>query len=166
MPAPTHEHIKEMGPEVYPFERKNDGSKVGTGEDIVFQKNIYNATDEDGGRPENTIIVKRDEIETNKKYGKYLWVIDKNGLCFILEATSNPAASRGFVCHTNITGGGQALQGGELWFGENNYIYINFWSGRYGASTINHSIGVVEYFKFVGYSKVEVLDPLFPQSVM
>ena len=155
MPVPTERHIEEMGSEVYPFERKNNGSKVGTGENIIFENEIYNATED--GKPENVIIVSREEIETNPLHGKYLWIINKSGLLLILEATPNTTASRGCVCHTNITGGAQALQGGELWFGENDQVYINFKSARYGGNTTNQWIGVNQYFRYVGYSKINIL---------
>ena len=135
MPSPTEKNIEELGPEVYPFERKKDGSIVGTGESVFFKEHIYNATED--GKPKNVIIVTRDEINSNPLYGKYLWIIDKKGLWLILETTPNPIASRGCVCHTSITGGSQALQGGELWFGENDIVYINFRSGRYGGNIVS-----------------------------
>jgi hypothetical protein len=149
MPPPTQNHIDEMGPEVYPFERKNFSNQLQPGEDIIFSELIFDATE--GGIPTNAIIVNRDSIDQNPSYGRYLWIIDKRGLWILLETTENFKASRGHVCHTNITGGKQALQGGELWFEGENKISINFYSGRYGGTTTNHWIAVVKYFKSLNY---------------
>ena len=155
MPRPTQEHIQEMGPEIFAFERANNGSKIEVGEDIVFENEIYNATEDE--KPENVIIVLKKDIESNPSKGRYLWIINKEGLWIILESTKCSASSRGCVCHTNISGRTLALQGGELWFGEDDTIYINYRSGRFGGKTINHWIGVIDYFKYVGYPKVEVI---------
>ena len=74
----------------------------------------------------------------------------------MLDATPNPAAERGNVCHTNITGGMPALQGGELWFGEDGNVYINNASGRYGANSILQEEAVIEYFNLLGYDVVQL----------
>lgn len=88
--------------------------------------------------------------------GQYIWVIDKTGLCMMLDATPNPAAKRGNVCHTNITGGTPALQGGELWFGEDGKIYVNNELGRYGAVTSKQEEAVIDYFISLGYHAVQL----------
>lgn len=76
----------------------------------------------------------------------------------ILESTPNPYAARLVMCHINITGGKAALQGGELWFGTDGVIYINYKSGRYGAMTDEHRQTVVEYFNYVKYERVVVME--------
>lgn len=149
MPAPTDEQIKELGPEISPFERNPEGLRsIIDGEGIVFTEHIYDATK--NGKPPNLILVNPYEIENNPPYGRYLWVINKEGLWLILEATPNPESKiRGCVCHTNITGGAKALHGGELWFGEDDTIYYNFKSGRYGHPTNDQAIAIFEYLKCV-----------------
>lgn len=155
MPVPTHEHIEELGPEVLPFERTKFNRDILKGEDILFNQHIYDATD--NKLPPDVIIVDKESITKNPKKGRYLWVIDKDGLRIVLEAIKNPESERGIMCHTNITGGNRAFQGGELWFGEDKKVYINWFSGRYGYPTPDQWIAVVEYFKYVGYTKVEQL---------
>src|SRR5512142_1442510 len=49
--------------------------------------------------------------------GCHLWVIDATGVPYILErAPVAPPLAGGRVKHTNLTGGGPAACGGELWF--------------------------------------------------
>ena len=155
MPAPTPELTNIMGPEILPFERRGFDRDVLNGEDVLFI-DCYDATD--NGKPENVILVNPDQIEITPKIGRYLWVIDRSGLKIILEATPNPNAERKIVCHTNITGGLPALQGGELWFGANGIIYINFRSGRYGATKKDQELAVLEYFNLVGYKQVKEVE--------
>jgi hypothetical protein len=153
MPPPTKDHIENLGPDVFPFERISFSRKLLSGESIVFHNEMFDATED--SRPENAVIVNEESREKNPQIGRYLWVIDRKGLKIILESTSNPNSERGCVCHTNITGGNKALQGGELWFGDNDTVYINPRSGRYGNPSVNQWIAVGEYFRYVGYSKVE-----------
>ena len=92
--------------------------------DIVFATSldeIYEEQDLGAQHKWSEIKVKR----------KYLWVIIGEHVRFALEAT--PAASeRGCICHTNITGGEDAIIGGELWFLKNARdefeLHINFGS--------------------------------------
>jgi hypothetical protein len=148
-----------MGPAVSPFERaikagiKPVDTIPGPGERILFTGAIYDATD--NPIPPDVIRVTRESINTNPRYGRYLWIINEDGLWLILEATPNPAAKRKMVCHTNITGGGKALQGGELWFGHDGKLYFNFRSGRYGGSEQNQFIAIATYFKYMGYTDIE-----------
>ena len=70
--------------------------------------------------------------------GCHLWVINEDGIPYILEraAIANSLQS-GVVYHTNLTGGGPASSGGELWVdpGDDAKLYINGCSGRYGPET-------------------------------
>ena len=150
---PTPDLIARLGPETYPFERRRPlGRSVVAGEDIVFE--AFNASE--GGLPPNYMSTPVDLIFTQGKHGLYLWVIDQNGLKILLEATPNLASERGIVCHTNITGGAPALQGGELWFGEDSKLYLNYQSGRYGAATDVQRQAVLDYFAAVGYEVVSL----------
>ncbi len=150
MPKPSGNLLMQLGPEVEPFERTGYDRKIEEGEDILF--NCYNATDDD--RPTDVLEVDPTEIDSNPQHNKYIWIICKNGLYIILEATKNDKAKRGCVCHSNITEGKKALQGGEMWFGNDRRIYINYKSGRYGAITVIHQQAVLSYFRTVGYKEV------------
>ena len=61
---------------------------------------------------------------------RYLWVIDSQGIPYIIES---PNAAIGYKLpkHTNLTGGGDAYLGGEMWFSSTRSIYISGGSGRY-----------------------------------
>ena len=162
MPPPPEHLVKRLGPAVEPFERIKDQQpslRVREGEAIPFNSEIYDATD--GGRPKDVITVALDSINSNDKHGRYLWVINENGLWMLLEAIVNTKAERGNMCHTNITGGEKALQGGEMWFDINfdntQKVYINYDSGRYGATEDDQKKAVIEYFQLVGYI-VEVVN--------
>ena len=63
---------------------------------------------------------------------KFLWVILLNDLPIALENGSNrQCLSRGYLSHTNLTGGAEAFAGGELWFQSGSAIVINGASSRY-----------------------------------
>jgi outer membrane protein assembly factor BamB len=155
MPAPTQQHIELLGPAALPFERRGFDRPMLDGEDIHFVDHLYDATED--GKPENVVEVNPETIELDPEAGRYLWVITVTGMHLILEETPNVASARKKVCHSNITGGQAALQGGELWFGTDEKVYINYRSGRYGAMTEDHMQTVVDYFIFVGYEQVIVI---------
>lgn len=156
MPLPTKLQIENLGPNVMPFERRaNSQSKIQEGESIteLFQNAVYDATED--SLPSNVILSEKlDILNGNANKAKYLWIIDESGLRIIPEQTVNPHAGRKVVCHTNLTGGELALQGGELWFDTQGYVYINNNSGRYGASTFKHREAILDYFRFVGYENI------------
>jgi hypothetical protein len=159
MPKPTELHFINLGPLVKPFERTNFKSKILEGEDLIqpFISQTYNATE--NSLPENVLFSDKDKILSgNAESSKYLWIIDEDGLIIIPEQTQNELAGRQVVCHTNITGGKPALQGGELWFDKEGTIYINNKSGRYGASTLNQREAILDYFRFVGYKNIVQLS--------
>jgi hypothetical protein len=155
MPSPTPEQITNLGPPCEPFERKAFSRNVLLGEDIVFLDQIIDATD--GIDFKKVAKLSQDAIlEFRPLSTKYLWVIDDKGLKLILESTKNPDAERGCVCHTNITGGDPALQGGELWFGTDEKVYINNSSGRYGATTLIQRKAVLAYFQSIGFDVIQL----------
>lgn len=158
MPKPTPQQLKRLGPLVLPFERTDFKRKVLYGEDIkeTFLSFIYDATD--NSYPENVKKVLPNKIiEGDAEDGKYLWIIEEKGLFIIPEQTTNRLAERGVVCHTNLTSGKLAFQGGELWFGTDEFVYINNKSGRYGANTLAQREAILEYFRYVGYQNVKQL---------
>lgn len=163
MPKPTEE-IKQLIRQLEePFARRNRAAgtklKPGRGEADDFTAKNYDATED--GLPKGVKKIKK--LPETKKQGmlyKYLWIINDNGLFLQLEDTPNPNAERGCICHTNLTKGEKAYQGGELWFHEDGTVYVNYASGRYGASTPDHQKGVLQYFEAVGYAKVKVMPAL------
>jgi hypothetical protein len=158
MPKPTIEQLDHLGELVQPFERTNFKRKVldGEGTREPFMQHIYDAT-ENSYPPDVLLIEPNDIINGQVESAKYLWVITPEGLTIIREQTPNPLAERGIVCHTNLTNGGTAIQGGELWFGKNGIVYLNNKSGRYGATTLAQRMAILDYFRFVGYKMVEQL---------
>ncbi len=161
MPIPTQYFAEMLGPAVKPFERINFSSHIQKGEAITepFKDTVYDATE--NNLPPNAILAEKQEILNGEaNHAKYLWVIDQNGLVIIPEQIPNPEAGRGVVCHTNLTGGNPAMQGGELWFDTEGVVYLNNKSGRYGINiTLKQREAVLAYFRFVGYENVVQLMP-------
>ena len=145
----SDEWIERLGPAVLPFERSQFTRTVEDGEDIIFVDAILAVTGQSSINP--TTLSASIITEDRPMAGKYLWIIDEQGLKIILESTSNPYADRKIVCHTNVTGGAPALQGGELWFGDNGKVYLNYKSGRYGAKIglqgASHRQAVLDFFR-------------------
>ena len=154
----SDEWLQRLGPAVLPFERKQFRSRIEEGEDIIFLDAIISVADRSTINPK-TLPVSTIENDL-PMLGKYLWVIDKHGLKIIPESTPNPYASRKVVCHTNMTGGAAALQGGKLWFGDDGKTYLNFKSGRYGAGigtqAIPHKLAVMDFFRSINFNPVEL----------
>ena len=66
----------------------------------------------------------------------YLWVIMSDKIPYILEKGKASLKLNGQeVKHTNLTGGGLAHCGGELWFSNEGFFYFSGRSGRYGPDT-------------------------------
>ena len=154
--ALTQQQIDALGPEVLPFERENFRRPVEKGEAILFNTLIYDVSRM--GKPVNVVRVSSEIALQQSRIGRYLWIIDKDGLKILFEATPNPEAKRGVVCHTNITGGQSALQGGELWFGDADKVYLNYQSGRYGPNQISQRQAVLAYFNSLGFTVVTLGD--------
>ena len=81
---------------------------------------------------------------------RYLWVIDERGIPYIIES---PIAVIGYKLpkHTNLTGGGDAYLGGEMWFASTMSIFVSGGSGRYpplDGCQLEEATGV---FKAFGY---------------
>lgn len=82
----------------------------------------------------------------------YLWAISASDVPFALENVpfGKGLASR-VIKHTNLTGGGHAHSGGELWFLSTNEILVNGASGRYGPETNQELVDAATAFKDAGY---------------
>ena len=81
---------------------------------------------------------------------RYLWVINDAGVPFIQEipiAALNGREPK----HTNLTGGGPAYMGGELWFETDTRIFVSGGSGRYppyGAQQLEDAVGVFAAYQY------------------
>jgi hypothetical protein len=70
--------------------------------------------------------------------GCHLWVFIPNRAPYILERSAVAfSLQSGVVKHTNLTGGGPASCGGEVWIDpvDDKRIYLNGGSGRYGPES-------------------------------
>lgn len=155
MSKPTGLLLQRLRPDVLPFERYNSKNtktprSVLVGEALTFPDKTLPII---GTANNNLVIFSGDE--SDRSSSMYLWIIDENGLRIILESTPNLQAARGIVCHSNITAGQRALQGGEVWFLSEDSVMLNFNSGRYGAATTDHEEAVELYWTGLGF-KVEV----------
>lgn len=156
MPPDIDAIVERLGPAALPFERSNFNREVLQGEDVIFLDYIISL--ESGQIPANCLRSEVTEPYSFPADRKYLWIIDQHGLRIILEKIPNPLAARGCVCHTNITGQRKALQGGELWFGADDRIYLNNQSGRFKAVTIIQRQAILDYFSRLGFSIVQLLN--------
>ena len=83
----------------------------------------------------------------------HLWVIDARGRPCISEAPL-PRLGVGLLHHTNLTGGGAASIGGEIWFDELPRIYLSGRSGRYPPCDPIHLEAAENLFRAVGFDVV------------
>lgn len=88
----------------------------------------------------------REDEPTNR----YLWVIDDSGIPYIREVKL-PVLQNCVPKHTNLTAGGCAYIGGELWFGDYVSIYVSGGSGRYPPKNPQQLADAVEVFTSYGY---------------
>jgi hypothetical protein len=173
MPTLSKEEKEALHPIISPFERsdKVEESRVlkeGETHKDEFQDYIHDAIDDH--RPvSNYIELTVEEVEIYIKVkGRYqekcfLWVIDDTSIKMIREKTRNVLRTLApeYVCHTNLTGGGKAFVGGELFFGEDGSIYINPFSDRYGKPSPQQWQTALNYFRRVGYENiVDILELL------
>lgn len=163
------ELIENMGPEVMPFERNEEPTKKPAAEEVIdFSIYTYNAIKDDSPEP-NTHHINIEEEKILPKEKMFIWLIykRKDELCFRLipdnfenRAGKNKVGGRPNVCHSNISAGGKALQGGECWWCEaTKTMYVNYKSGRYGAKTTYQWEAVLKFFEYVGYKKVKPIIP-------
>ncbi len=85
----------------------------------------------------------------------HLWVIDERGRPCISQA---PLArlGNGKLHHTNLTGGGTASIGGEVWFDEMPRIYLSGSSGRYPPKGRSHLEDAERLFGAVGFEVISL----------
>ena len=82
---------------------------------------------------------------------RYLWVIDDRGIPYILEAPL-PILQHNLPKHTNLTAGGRAYLGGELWFSDHESMYVSGGSGRYPPADERQLADAVDVFRSYGYT--------------
>jgi hypothetical protein len=179
------ELIERLGPETLPFGRTSNPNREPADEEIIdFSNHAYDAIDDGSPNPTThhiaanevkiTATVNEDlgisedaiDIPKNKMF---IWLIYRkdNLLHFKLipdnfENTvgKNKIGGRPNACHSNLSAGGKALQGGECWWCEEiKTMYVNNRSGRYGAVTIEQWKAVKDFFHHVKYANVVLINP-------
>ncbi|ONF90885.1 hypothetical protein [Leptospira santarosai] len=153
--------IRRLGPEVLPYTRYNQDKTVREEERIDLSSFSFDAINDGSPIPDlNFIDEERSNLPNSKKY---IWLIyvKKGEINFRIIPDSYPnnegkkKLGRENVCHTNLSGGKLALQGGECWWSESSKtMYVNDQSGRYPSETEAQFQAVIEFFKFVGYKNV------------
>jgi hypothetical protein len=86
--------------------------------------------------------------------GCHLWVFTQSERPYILEvAKVAPELQSGRAKHSNLTGGGEAACGGELWVDPTNdgHLYVNGCSGRYGPTSPEQLEDAVSVLREVGF---------------
>jgi hypothetical protein len=162
--------IKRLGPEVLPFERDNDPTKKPASEEVIDLSSFaYDAINDEPPEPRSHHMTVQ-EIEKLPKGKMYIWLVYfKNGELNFRIINDNfenkvgiaKVGGRRNVCHSNISAGEKALQGGECWWcDETKTMYINYKSGRYGAKTQEQWNAVQDFFKHVGYENVQPIIPV------
>ena len=84
------------------------------------------------------------------RHNTYLWVIDIRGIPYVFET---PVSAIGDLLpkHTNLTGGGEAYLGGELWFSSASSLYLSGGSGRYRPIDDGQLEEATDVFRSFGY---------------
>ena len=152
------------------------GKTLKDGEDFDYSFMCYRATENNKPKApleieisieqflaDNGILEELNLKESERKVfvieRKYLWIIDHEyELHIIPERTQNPHSDRGYVCHTNITGGKAARHGGELWYGKDSLVFVNNLSGRFYTQDPKEWNAIVKIFISAGYKKVVDID--------
>ena len=80
---------------------------------------------------------------------KYLWVIDTKGIPYVFEIDIDLIGA--VPKHTNLTGGGEAYLGGELWFTSESSLYLSGGSGRYPPRDATQLEEATDVFESFGY---------------
>ena len=81
----------------------------------------------------------------------YIWVIDSSGIPYVIEL-SMPILGNKEPKHTNLTSGGRAYVGGQLWFHSEHCMYVSGGSGRFPPLDEAQLEAVIEVFKSFNYS--------------
>jgi len=83
---------------------------------------------------------------------KYLWAVGTDTVPYALEHGDNcNHLSRGYLSHTNLTGGKPAHAGGEMWFIDNTTLVFNGASSRYQPRGLQELDSLAKAFKQCAY---------------
>jgi hypothetical protein len=98
-------------------------------------------------------------VDPGDSDGAHLWVIVPEEVRVIVEndpPVAPPPLDIGKAKHTNLTGGGQACAGGELWrdSADDSLLYVHGGSGRYPVESPDQLHDVVRVFECLGYRVV------------
>lgn len=149
-----------------PVEEKKP--KDGEWDRSAFEEFIH--IGDQNNNPKQFVALSENEVAILKaNSGKYpekcfLWVIDEVTIKIIREKNRNTLRTHKpeFVCHTNLTGAGQAYVGGEIYFCEDGRKIINSFSDRYGDPSDVQWDTAKKYFETVGYTPlIDMIDFLF-----
>lgn len=80
----------------------------------------------------------------------YPWIIDGRGIPYIVECEI-PALGGNPPKHTNLSGGGQAYVGGQVWFESRAALWVSGGSGRYPPIDGRQLEDAVGVFRHYGY---------------
>lgn len=81
----------------------------------------------------------------------YLWVIDSSGVPYLIENPLKVLNGR-LPKHTNLTGGGPAYVGGQLWFLDTSTLYVSGGSGRFPPLNEEQLDAAISVFESFGYA--------------
>jgi hypothetical protein len=180
MPFLNEEEKRILGPIIGPFERNNrkpaDQKILKDGEkERDFIKHLIHSGEDDKNPKQfkKEMKIKISELDVlREKKGKwpekcFLWIIDFETIKIIKEKNRNEKRThkKDCVCHTNLTGGGNAFIGGELYFVEDGRKIISFSSDRYGDPSPEQWVAAKNYFEKVGYTPViDMIDFLIEEQ--
>lgn len=99
----------------------------------------------------NVSLGRPKESQEDPGINTYLWVIDEAGIPYVLEAEWVELNGRP-PKHTNLTSGGEAYVGGEMWFETNRALWVSGGSGRYHPASEQQLGDSVRVFEDFGYS--------------
>ena len=91
----------------------------------------------------------------DKGESRYLWVIDDQGIPYIMEQPLKYLGGR-VPKHTNLTGGAVAYLGGEIWFNTSINLVLSGGSGRYPPLHETQLNDAAQVFESYGYQVVSL----------
>lgn len=120
--------------------------------------NIIKLTKEEINDLKDDFLSFRTKQRTLYREKCFLWAIDNESLKIVREKIWNVkrAHDPDYICHTNLTNGGMAYIAGEVLFGEDGNVYINYFSDRYGGRNTPEELwnAAKEIFKDLGYTNL------------
>lgn len=105
--------------------------------------------------PANEILIGAPPTSRSNSRYRYLWVIDERGIPHIIEECLVVLDTK-LPKHTNLTGGGKASMGGEMWFASQADLYVSGGSGRYPAADSQQLDAAVEVFESLEYNVISL----------